>query len=188
MPPSRLDELLPNYEFSERHRRRVRATPAAALAAVTTVTPGEMPLVRFLFALRSGPALLTRGRGLPSDRARPLAEQMIEFGFVPLADGEDELVLGFVGQPWRLSGGTMPRLSTPDDWNEFGEQGYVKAVMNFRVEPDSDGSILETETRIAATDDRSRRRFRRYWRVIRGGSGAIRRSWLRAAKRRAERS
>jgi hypothetical protein len=188
MPRSRLDELLPNYEFSERHRRRVRATPAAALAAAKTVTPGEMRLVRFLFALRSGPALLTRGRGLPSDRARPLAQQMIEFGFVPLADVEDELVLGFVGQPWRLSGGRRPRLPTATDWADFDEPGYVKAAMNFRVEPDGGGSILETETRITAMDAHSRRRFRRYWRVIRGGSGAIRRSWLRAAKRRAERA
>jgi hypothetical protein len=188
MPPSsRLDEFLPQYEFSERHRRRVRATPAVALAAVKSATPGEMPLVRFLFALRSGPALLTRGRGLPADRARPLAEQMIEFGFVPLADAEDELVLGFVGQPWRASGGTMPRLGSAVAWTAFAEPGFVKAAMNFRAVPTGEGCVLETETRIAATDARSRRRFARYWRVIRLGSGAIRRSWLRAAKRRAER-
>jgi hypothetical protein len=43
---------------------------------------------------------------------------------------------------------------------------------------------VETETRALATDSRSRRRFARYWRLIRFGSGAIRRSWLRAAARR----
>ena len=186
MRRSRLDELLPDYDFGERHFRRVGVAPATALAAVASATPGEMPLLRFLFALRSGPALLTRGRGLPADRARPLAEQMVEFGFVPLADADDEFVLGFVGQPWKLSGGTMPHLSSADEWIAFAEPGYVKAVMNFRAEAVGGASTLETETRIAATDVRSRRRFGRYWVVIRPWSGLIRRSWLNAAKRRAE--
>jgi hypothetical protein len=42
------------------------------------------------------------------------------------------------------------------------------------------------ETRIHATDPASPRRFARYWRMIRPGSGLIRRSWLHAAKGRAE--
>jgi hypothetical protein len=60
--------------------------------------------------------------------------------------------------------------------------------MNFRVEPQGEGTLLTTETRVLATDPASRRRFRRYWLVIRAGSGLTRRSWLRAAKRRAEQS
>jgi hypothetical protein len=39
---------------------------------------------------------------------------------------------------------------------------------------------------LEAVHGASRRRFGRYWRVIRPGSGAIRWSWLRAAARRAE--
>jgi hypothetical protein len=179
---SRLDEALPDYDFVERHRVAVRS-PAAALAGAKTATPAEMPLVRLLFALRSLPALLTRGRGLPAAKQRPLAEQMVEFGFVPLIDGEDELILGFIGQPWKLSGGSMPRLGSADEWRAFDQPGYVKAAMNFR----GSAGVLETETRIKATDAASRRRFARYWRLIRPGSGLIRRSWLRAAKRRAER-
>jgi hypothetical protein len=45
---------------------------------------------------------------------------------------------------------------------------------------------LSTETRIAATDARARRRFAAYWLVVRPGSGLIRRLWLRAVKKRAE--
>ena len=178
---SRLDDFLPEFDFVERHS--VPLTPRAhrAVAAAKAATPAEMPLVRLLFALRSLPAMLTRGRGLPAAKDRPLAEQMVEFGFVPLCDEEDELVVGYVGQPWRLTGGTMPRLTSPGEWRAFDEPGFVKVVMNFRA----DGSCLTTETRIRATDPRSCARFRRYWRVIRPGSGLIRRSWLRAAKRRA---
>lgn len=178
---TRLDDFLPTYDLAERHRISVDS-PSAALTAVRRATPGEMPLVRVLFALRSLPALFTRGRGLPRDRGRSLAEQMIEWGFVVLADSDDEIVLGFVGQPWKVFGGSMPRLSA-ENWRRFDEAGYVKAIMNFRA----GNGLLETETRIKATDPVSRRRFARYWRVIRPGSGLIRRSWLRAAKRRAER-
>jgi hypothetical protein len=176
-----LSELLPEYDFAEVHRVRV-ADPARALAGAMEATPREMPLVRMLFALRSGPAQLKRGRGLPRDRARSLAEQMIDFGFVPLAEDEHEIVVGFVGQPWKLTGGEMPRLLTADAWRAFDEPGFVKAVMNFRV----DGNVLSTETRVLATDARTRRKFRPYWLVIRPWSGLIRRSWLRAAKRRVD--
>jgi hypothetical protein len=182
----RLDELLPHYEFAERHATRVDASPAAALTAAKQATPGEMPLVRTLFALRSGPALLARGRGLPRAKDVPLAQQMIEFGFVPLADHDDELVLGFVGQPWKAAGGSMPRPSSAEAWSAFDEPGFAKAVMNFRSAAVGDQAVLETETRVYLTDAPSRRRFARYWRLIRPWSGLIRRSWLRAAKRRAE--
>jgi hypothetical protein len=40
---------------------------------------------------------------------------------------------------------------------------------------------------VACTDPASARRFARYWWLIRPASGAIRRSWLSAIKRRAER-
>jgi hypothetical protein len=181
-----VDDFLPDYDFHEVHRRQITAPPAAALTAAKAATPGEMPLLRVLFALRSGPPLLIRGRGLPSAKDRSLAEQMIEFGFVPLVESERELVLGFVGQPWKLTGGSMPRLRSADEWRSFDEPGYVKAVMNFRATPSGAGSVLETETRIKATDPASRRRFRPYWLLIRPGSGAIRRIWLSAAKRRAQ--
>ena len=186
MRPSRLDELLPHYDFEEAHARRVGAFPAAALAAVRAATPGEMPLVAFLYALRSVPARLARGRGLPRDRSRPQWEQMLESaGFLTLVDEEDESVLGYAGQPWKLTGGTGAGVSSAEDWREFSAPGYVKAVMNFRAEPAEGGALLRTETRVLATDEASRRVFGRYWRVIRPGSGLIRRSWLRAAARRA---
>jgi hypothetical protein len=185
MPRSELDRLLSNSDFSEIHRRRVAAAPDTALAAVKAVTPGEMPLVRFLFALRSAPAQLIRGRGLPRVKDKPLVGQLVAFGFVPLADQADEVVLGYVGQPWRLLGGAAVELRSAADWGEFAAPGYVKAAMSFRVDAHEGGAMVTTETRVQATDERSRRSFRRYWRVIRPGSGAIRRSWLAAAARRA---
>ena len=44
---------------------------------------------------------------------------------------------------------------------------------------------LITETRVAGTSPEATQAVLRYWRVIRLGSGAIRRSWLAAIRRRA---
>jgi len=107
-------------------------------------------------------------------------------GFLALVDEEDEIVLGYAGQPWKLTGGTGAGVSSAEEWKEFAVPGFAKAVMNFRADPAAGGAVLTTETRVLATDEGSRRVFGFYWRVIRPGSGLIRRSWLRAAAHRAE--
>ena len=59
--------------------------------------------------------------------------------------------------------------------------------MNFRV--DKAGlamCVVTTETRVCATDPRTRRKFAMYWWTIYPGSALIRRMWLRAIRRRAE--
>ena len=59
--------------------------------------------------------------------------------------------------------------------------------MNLSIEPKDAVTERRTEARDLTTDLDSHRAFGRYWRLIMPGSGAIRRSWLGAAKRRAER-
>ena len=166
-----LDELIPSYDFGERHSTQVSATPAAALAAVKATTLREMPGVGPLFALR----------GIRAARDRPHVAELVGLGFDRLVDAEDELVLGYVGRPWRSAGGRRVRPASPEAWAAFDEAGYAKAALCFRA---VDGR-LETETRVRLTDAASRRRFAVYWALIRPWSGLIRRSWLRAAHRRA---
>ena len=61
--------------------------------------------------------------------------------------------------------------------------------MNFLVEPKDEGWCrVTTETRVFSTDDSARRAFAAYWRIIYPGSSFIRRMWLRAIRRRAERA
>jgi hypothetical protein len=76
------------------------------------------------------------------------------------------IVLDLRGDFWRLRGG--------------GES--CEAVIDFRVQ----GRGLTTETRVHVADPAARRKFGRYWRVIRPFSGLIRILMLRAAKRKAE--
>jgi len=58
--------------------------------------------------------------------------------------------------------------------------------MEFRFEPTPHGTLLSTETRVVATDARTRRAFAAYWFLIRPGSGAIRRELLQVVARRSE--
>jgi len=161
-----LDEVLPAWDFRERHAVAVDAPSERVLEAVRSVTPGEMPLVRLLFRLR----------GLPAARDRPVYDQLTP-GFRTLAEEPGrELVLGSIAKPWRWRGGDRPR----EDFSAFAEPGYAKLALNFRFE---DGT-LSTETRVLLTDPASRRAFRGYWLLVRPWSGLIRRSWLRAAAAR----
>ena len=46
--------------------------------------------------------------------------------------------------------------------------------MDFRLTPRGSGTELSSETRVLSTDAETRRRFDRYWRLVRPGSSAIR--------------
>ncbi|HEV2376607.1 MAG TPA: hypothetical protein VGS19_31085 [Streptosporangiaceae bacterium] len=185
---SRLDALLPQYDFTERHMRVIGRQPHAVYNAFKALTLQEMPVSRLLFAARSLPARLAGQRGLPSQQGAPLLDQFLGRGFVLLADVPgDELAAGVIGQMWRRRG----RMVIPggrEEFLAFAEPGFVKAALMFRFIDQADGTTLvETETRVAATDPTARRGFGRYWLLIRGFSGLIRRDWLRAIARRAQR-
>jgi hypothetical protein len=182
-----LDEFLPDHDAGELHSTRVAAPPHRVLAAVRELTSREVPLLVGLMALRTLPAVLLRRRPLRlrRDLGRPILGQAVRGGFVVLAERPDELVLGVVGRFWTSDGG-LERIEAAD-FADFEAPGFAKAVMNFHARAADGGTLLTTETRIRGTDEDARRRFRRYWRVVMPGSALIRRAWLRAVRRRAER-
>jgi hypothetical protein len=154
-----LDEVLPSYEFASRHQVQVDADPVEADRALRDVTFKEIPLVRgLLFA-----------RGLGARRAEDNVLGTMVPGATVLEDVPGEgMILTLTGQFWRLRG--------------RGPEDPATAVIDFRSQPGS----LTTETRVHVPDAASRRKFARYWRVVRPFSGLIRVLLLRAAKRRAE--
>jgi hypothetical protein len=86
---SRLDALLPRYDFSERHSRVIGRQPHAVYDAFRALTLQEMPVSRVLLAVRSLPARLAGRRGLPSRSGVPLLDQFLDLGFVLLVDVPD---------------------------------------------------------------------------------------------------
>lgn len=179
-----IDKFAPEWQFREIHRISVLAPADAARRAIREVTAREIHLFRFLTWLRR---LGRPGReGIlnppPDD---PILKVALRTGFIQLANTEHELVIGtFVMSPPQAK--RQP--DTPDEFLAITSPGYAKAVMNFRVrESQLAMSVVITETRVWATDERTERKFALYWWTIRLGSGLIRRMWLRAIRRRAER-
>ncbi|HJQ28822.1 MAG TPA: hypothetical protein VJ827_05750 [Rubrobacter sp.] len=166
---------MPEWRLGERHKISVDATPEQALESVARVTPGEMPLVRLLFAVRS----------VPARKTEPLLQQMLDFGFILLTEEAHREVLFGVGQMFELNGGAMPPIGSTREFLVFDRPGYARGAMNILVAPTGVGTRMSTETGVLTTDAKARRRVGRYWRVIRPGSAAIRRGRLRAVKRRA---
>jgi hypothetical protein len=180
---SRLDAFLPEWHFHEVHERTMAATPARVMQAIRGVTPGEVRFFRLLLALRGF------GRTLDPDGTaaqRPILAGALKRGFLMLAEEPDrELVLGTVGQFWRIAG-TRAAVAGPPEFLAFDRPGHAKAGINFLLQATADGrTSVSTETRILALDASAKRRFGAYWTVIRPGSALIRRSWLAAIEARA---
>jgi hypothetical protein len=154
-----LDAYLPVYEFSTRHEVTVDAPTDVAERALRELTFGEVPVVRAL--------LLARGEGVHR-RDDPVVATMVPRATVVDDTPGEGIVLSVTGQFWRLRG--------------RGPEPPAQAVVDFRSIP----GRLTTETRVHVPDPVSRRKFERYWRVVRPFSGVIRTSVLKAAKRRAE--
>ena len=185
-PRTRLDRELPAYQFHEYHQLRVAAPPAAAWRAIREVTAGEIRFFQTLTTIRRfgrrGPESI-----LNAPDRRPILDVATRTTFLMLAEeaGREVVVGTVVVAPdgWRRR-----EAATPEAFRALLAPGFARAAMNFRVEPDGrGGSLVTTETRVHAAGDAARRRFAAYWRVIYPGSALIRRSWLHAIRRRAER-
>ncbi len=169
-----LDDFLPAYEFSERHRIAIEAQPGRIDEALRAVSLADIPVARALWWLRR----LGHATG---DHTKPF---VTAFPGVVLEDVPGEgIILGLTGQFWRLRrnlDGTGPR--TAEEFAAYSRPDTCKAVIDLRVGPSS----LSTETRVRVADLSARRKFRRYWFVILPFSGLIRILLLRAARKRAE--
>lgn len=183
-----IDRYLDSYNFHEFHATRVRAAPEAVYRSVQQVTVDEIRWFKPLMAIRSFPAWLFRKRPQRPASA-PILDIATHASFIYLAkEPPREIVVGTVGQFWRLGGGTPPpKVESPEAFVSQGDPAYAKAVMNFVIEDAGGGStLLTTETRIFAPEGDARRRFAAYWRLIYPGSSLIRIGWLEGIKRRAE--
>jgi hypothetical protein len=180
---TRLDNILPSFQFDEFHEVHVRAPAARVFRAIRLVTAREIRFFRLLTWIRS-PRLGARRESIvapPPDA--PLLDVALRTGFVFLGEEPDrEIVFGTM-LCRRLPG--LARI-TPAEFAAFSEPGYCKVAMNFRVAGEEGGFVrLTTETRVLALGSDSRRQFTAYWRMIYPGSALIRRMWLAAIRRRA---
>jgi hypothetical protein len=188
-----LDHFLPRYDVTETHAVIVNADADLTWQAVRRCDLSSSAVVHMLLQLRSLPNRLQRVlKKQPSESARPplTLDDMQRAGFVHLGERPGhEIVFGTVVQPWNAATDGKPTmLVEADGFAAFDTPRFVKVAFNIRVEPYGTGrALITTETRTAANDPMSLRRFARYWFLIGPFSALIRRLMLRIVKSDAER-
>lgn len=177
-----LDDVMPEYHFSETHSTLVHARPEQVMQAVRDSTFGDMKSLGTLLKIR-GAVLRSPFNDSGDFQKRRVVDAFSEAGYMA-GGSEHEIVMCGV---WNARLNRRPDVHTLQELTAYGEQGAVKMGYDFNVEDAGEGwSILSTETRVVATDNATRRGMGRYWRLIVPGSGLLRRQWLDGIKQRAE--
>ena len=179
-----LDDVVPVPEHVTSQSRLIAAPPAVVWEELQKVTLSSLPLSALLIGIRFLPTMLRRpARKLPLDRS------FVDVVPIPLLSAEPPtaLVYGGVLQPWLMTGGERAPDLDAAGVLAFEQPGWVKAAMEFRLVPADDaGTLLRTETRVAATDPTSALLFSGYWLLVRPGSSTIRHEVLATVAHRAE--
>jgi hypothetical protein len=183
---SLLEEVMSHFNATEVHDVWVPTRPHVVFAAVKEVTAREVRGLVPLETLRWLPSRLARRPAFRPTASAPILDgftaSVVRLGERPGA----EIAAGAIGRFWRLAGNELVALSRREHFLSFAEPGYAKAAIAFLIRPGG-GSRVITETRVVGTSPGATRELLRYWRVIRPASGAIRRSWLAAIRRRGAR-
>jgi hypothetical protein len=176
----RIDEFLPNYDFSATYEIRINAPPSVVYERLFWLDFNDLWLVRLLESVRTG-------KRITSSRVSTSLRQRLQgTGFVMLAEVPNkELVMGIAGRFWRPDGGRSMDV-TADDFVGFARPGYAKVAWNFSLRADSPGeTVFSTETRTKCFGS-ARWKFRIYWSLIYPFAGLIRKAILRRVKSEAE--
>jgi hypothetical protein len=183
-----LDEQLPRYDVAITVHAVVAATPEVTWRAARDLDfmTIHTPLTSLAMWARELPARL-RGQPLPRPASLRLSQGAGLAGWLPLGEKEGcEVAFGAVGKFWQPSI-TWHDVS-PAGFADFAEPGYGKIGCNFTVRPYGAGrTLLSYECRVATTDSLSRRRFARYWMLIRPFVAHIMRAATAAIAASAER-
>jgi hypothetical protein len=180
-----LDDFMPQWQFNEYHQTMVAAPPAVVYETARYMDLGRSPIIKSLLVMRELPKrLLHRNEDLPGWGGS--LDELLETGpFIRLTDAPPhEYVFGLAGRFWVPS--PELRQLTPEEFIAFDEQGQAKVATNLLVtELGPNTCRLSTETRIQCLGSKAKRRFQRYWTMIRPFSGLIRIEWLRLIKKEA---
>jgi hypothetical protein len=182
--PAVLDRFLTRPEVRGRHEILVQAPAELVFEVAYNFDVQSIRMVRAIFRLRAlvlgGKA---RGKGWPGG----LVVGAMAMGWGCLLEEPGHcFVAGAVCQPWQADVVFSP--IRPEEFAVYAEPNQVKICWSLEAEAlGPELTRFATETRAAATDEASRARFRRYWRVFGIGAVATRKLLLPAMRREAER-
>jgi hypothetical protein len=188
-----LDRYSPEYDYVEKHRMIINATPEMAFKAAKSMDLSHSKLIALLFGIRNmyGKAFSVfnpNKNTIASIALNPTLDDLLKkTGFIFLdEDRDNEFVLGLVGKFWMPTAHIKKGLSSEEFLN-FNEDGFAKACANFLITKRDDGSILlSTETRTKCIGLKAKSAFTLYWSAVRPFSGLTRRVMLSTVKAEAE--
>ncbi|WP_353192340.1 hypothetical protein [Pandoraea pnomenusa] len=173
-----IDEILPRYDFRERHTTTARAPSGLLLDCVAHLRAHADPLIRTAVRLREMPA-----KWMGHTRARPF--DLNDFTFLG-RDGDKSMAFGLTGAFWQANYGLLD-VRTLEAFKAVDRTDVCQLVMGFAATPTASGdTLLSTETRVFCPTPEIWRKFAPYWYLIRPVSGLIRRRMLARVRREAE--
>jgi hypothetical protein len=163
-----VDEQLPVYDVVVAEQRVVDADPTTTLAAARELDflTVRTPLLVAAMWLRGVPDRL-RHRAQPPPARLTLAGGVGLPGWLSLGErAGSEVAFGAVGKFWQAN---IEWRDVPlAEFAAFNEPGWGKIACNFTVRPyGGEHTLLTYECRTATTDIVARRKFARYWWLIR---------------------
>jgi hypothetical protein len=178
-----IDRFIPRAEHGGRHETLIRAPADLVFELAWNADMQAHPLARAIFWLRQK---LLRAEAAPR-AARGLVAETTGLGWGMLAlRPSRELVMGAATRPWEAN--VVFRSVPPEQFAAFAEPGMVKIVWTIEAEPVEPAlTRFRTETRVEATDEAARVKFRRYRRFFGIGIVLIRLVLLPRLRREAER-
>lgn len=192
----RLNYYLPEFDFAEKHKIVIRASPEKVFEAIHNFDMRKSKVINTLVFLRNIPYRLYSNREPYNQEptngfcSAPILsiDQLTETGvWILLEEVENqEVVMGFVGKFWQQQP-TQIHFSNTADFVGFNKIGYSKVAWNLYIKRNDDGTAtLSTETGVLCLGERAKSLFRSYWAIIRPYSGWIRLEILKMIKERAE--
>jgi hypothetical protein len=181
-----IDSVMPTYDTSIAEHILVAADPTTTFAAVRTLDllTVHSPLLDLSLWLRALPARFS-GQAAPRLPKLVIDPDMGLPGWTFLGQQPGrEIVFGAVGRFWQPT--IEWRDVPPSDFKGFDEPGWGKIAANFSILPyGASATLLTYECRTVTTDPDSRRRFLRYWHLIRPFVGHVLRATLRQIRENA---
>jgi hypothetical protein len=173
--PLLLGQFIPQYDHAIVYSQVFRAPPQDCFEALVSMDILQIPVIRLLIRARGLPqrvADAVRGRGAGAREVSWPATFRVRdlgaLGWIKLGERPGaELVFGVVGKPWQPVASGSGEPVAAGQFAGFDEPGFAKIAESTRVDRYGDrSSIVIVESRVALTDEDSRRRFRRYWLML----------------------
>ena len=164
-----IDKYLSAYDFNEFHSIKVNASASGIYQKMLSCDISRSFLVRFLFRLRGMPKHLYT------------VSHLTDMGFVKLDEQPgNEIVYGIIT--------TSPTFNcclsnvTPASFIQTIDASIIKAVINFKLNQESNSTYISTETRVWCSSKAMKSKFRLYWFFVKPFSQLVRRSMLKEMK------